>query len=307
MIGAPEFAFIATPAAQSRARRAAFALASLGYDARSYSAEHAAHARGAHALVLCGLTQAVPAARCVVDLLEAPHAPFAYADALTAASEHLAREAASALGRAVHYIPDPPEVPAAAPLALKSGINSRVVQWLARRARVASEAWRTRLLWASETDVGDAVLGACPALRRLGRTRPLELRCIAPPAVLEALADKLREDEPDALRLSFAAWSPAAIAEALAACHFVILPPGPAAVVDAVNAGRLAIAQPDPRFGALSEFAWVGEDPARGIEWALAHAREVMERIARGQTLLAERHAPGSVARRWLEVLDPKK
>jgi DNA-binding FadR family transcriptional regulator len=303
-MAAPEYAFIASPAARGRARRAAGALNTLGYDARQYPAEGSPDARGAKALVLCGLARSPqPAARFVVDLIELPGEASADAFAFTAASEDVAQAAAKLLQRPVQYIPDPLEGPSAAPRAVRVRTRFAAMEWLARRAGVATDAWRTALLWSGELDELDALVRAYPSLKRLGRQVPLELRCITEPAVLEALAERLHEDEPEALRLALQAWSPAAMAQGLAACHLVLLPREPASVADALHAGRLAIATPNPRFGTLAEFAWIGDDPAEGIRWALANPRAALERLRRGQSHVEEAHAPAAVARAWARIL----
>jgi hypothetical protein len=300
----PEYAFIASPAARGRARRAAAALSSLGYDARQYPAEGSPEARGAKAVVLCGLARSPqPVARFVIDLIELPGEPSADAYAFTAATADLAQAAAKLLQRPVQYIPDPLEGQRAAPRAVRVRTRSRAVEWLARRAGVATDAWRTALLWSGEEDGLDALVRAYPSLKRLGRQVPLELRCIAQPAVLEALAERLHEDEPEAVRLALQASSAAAMAQGLAACHLVLLPAEPAFLADALHAGRLAIARPNPRFGALAEFAWIGEDPGEGIRWALANPRAALERVRRGQSHVEEAHAPATVARAWARIL----
>ena len=67
------------------------------------------------------------------------------------------------------------------------------------------------------------------------------------------------------------------------------------------------VAHPLPAYAPYAAFAWIGEDLCQGVEWSIRHPREVVERIARGQAYLDERHSlPHAVARFWLDVLDPK-
>ena len=59
-----------------------------------------------------------------------------------------------------------------------------------------------------------------------------------------------------------------------------------------------------PAYAPYAGFAWVGEDLCQGLEWAIHHPREVVERIARGQAYIDEKHSAEVVARFWLDVLD---
>src|SRR5207237_1412189 len=66
-----------------------------------------------------------------------------------------------------------------------------------------------------------------------------------------------------------------------------------------------------PGLGELSRqyelrFAWIGEDLCAGLRWAMAHPQEVLERIARGQEYVDQKHSPQAIARFWLDVLRPK-
>ena len=92
------------------------------------------------------------------------------------------------------------------------------------------------------------------------------------------------------------AWSPAAMAQALASCDLVLLPdPGPASrsrLIGALHAGRFCVARRSPHHDRLGDYAWVGEDFAEGIRWSLSHAAEVLARLAAAQRYLDEVHAP---------------
>ena len=185
MTPAAEYAFIASEAARGRARAAVRALNALGYDARHYGPE-SAEARRARAVVFCDL--APDTARFVYDVLDlggVEHGRAAYA--ITAPSVELAQAAASRLGRPVEVVPEPLEGPRRAPRAARIRPRSRPLEWLARRAGLATDAWRTALLWTGEEPEVEAIVGAYPALKALGRELPLSLHCIADPEVLAAL------------------------------------------------------------------------------------------------------------------------
>ena len=289
-MAAPEYAFIASEAARARARGAVAALNSLGYDARHYAPEspQALEARRARAVVFCDVPPDVP--NYVYDLREIPGTDLEVcrqAFVVTAPSENIAQAAAARLGRAVEVVPEPLEGERRAPRAARVKPRSRPLEWLAQRAGLATGAWRTRLLWSGEEKDIEAIVGAYPALQRLGRELPLELHCVAALEVLERLLERVQEDAPDALTLSVEAASPATMARALEACDFV-LPPDERRRRAALHAGRLAIG---------------GGDPCEAIRWALRHPRETLESLQRAQHDLDATHAPAVVARAWVRIL----
>jgi len=289
-MAAPEYAFIASEAARARARGAVAALNSLGYDARHYAPEspQALEARRARAVVFCDVPPDVP--NYVYDLREIPGTDLEVcrqAFVVTAPSENIAQAAAARLGRAVEVVPEPLEGERRAPRAARVKPRSRPLEWLAQRAGLATGAWRTRLLWSGEEKDIEAIVGAYPALQRLGRELPLELHCVAAPEALERLLERVQEDAPEALTLSVEAASPAAMARALEACDFVLLPPDERRRRAGLHAGRLAIG---------------GADPCEAIRSALAHPRETLEGLQSAQRELDQTHAPAVVARAWVRI-----
>lgn len=282
---APEYAFIASDAARSRVRGAVAALNALGYDARHYGAD-AAEARRAKAVVFCDVAPDI--ARFVYDMLNVEgidRARGAYA--VTCPTVELAQEIAPRLGRVVEVVPEPLEGARRAPRAARAKPRSRPLEWLARRAGLATESWRTRLLWTGDKTDLETIVGAYPALQRLGTELPLTLHCVAAPAVLDALRERLHEDAADAVRLSFEPASSQVLSQALEACDFVLVPHGARLQRTALQAGRHAI---------------VGDNPCEAIRWALAHPRETLERLQRAQQQLDEAHAPSVVARAWVRI-----
>jgi hypothetical protein len=307
--------------AASRTLAPTFALNALGYDARAYSlfaeSPPPAELRNVKALVLADLDPirfrnivAGVSGRVFYDLFEIPASLDFLLESnaiLTAASEHVARAVSELTHRPVEPMAEPLQGERHAPHVPRARRRSRALDWLAGRAGLATESWRLRVLWSGEEGEVASIVEAYPGLARLGRDIPLALQCIAPQgAALESLADSLREDDPDALRLTLEAWSPAAMAQALATCDVVVLPGGsavlPSRLIAALHAGRLGIARPSPYYGKLSEFAWTGADLAQGIQWALSHPGEVLDRLTRGQRYLDQVHAPASVARAWMAL-----
>jgi hypothetical protein len=199
-----------------------------------------------------------------------------------------------------HQIPDVYEGPELEPRAPRAQPRSRALNWLAARAGLATESWRIRLLWVGEATDLDSLSKALKPLQDLGREIPLELRCLSPQA--DAVADRLREEDPEALRLAVETWSPAAMRQALSDCDLVVLPQAP---LTAIHAGRFAIA---PRAaGRLREFTWSGNEPAEGIRWALSNPREVLDRLRQGQHYINEIHAPAAVGRAWISLFMQKR
>jgi len=128
----------------------------------------------------------------------------------------------------------------------------------------------------------------------------------------EALGARLRAAHPS-FALRFLEWSRETTWHALERCDLVLLPQDHASewgrvkshnrLVEAIRAGRFAVASPIPSYLELAEFAWTGEDLAEGVAWALAHPDEAAARVARGQAQIAGRFSPEAVAAKWAAVL----
>jgi hypothetical protein len=277
LVSIPEYAFVASERARGRARRAVAALNALGYDARHYGAE-SEETRRAKATVFCDLRAERPA---IYDVHELP-ADCGAAQVLTAASAELAQRAAAALGHLVEIVPEPLEGVRLEPRAARARPRSRPLEWLARRAGLATDAWRTRLLWTGENTDVEAIVGAYPKLEALGREIALELHCVAAPEVLEALHIR-----GDAVKVSFEEETKEGFARALEACDFGLVPPDPRRERMVLNAGRLAIPV---------------ADPCDAIRRALADPQEVLEGVRAAQERLDAVHAPQVVARAWVRI-----
>lgn len=104
-------------------------------------------------------------------------------------------------------------------------------------------------------------------------------------------------------------WSLQATWEALEHCDFVLLPhdlqqawvrgKSHNRLVAAIAAGRLALASPIPSYVELGDYAWVDEDCAAGIEWALSAPDEARARVARGQAAIERRFSAEAVRGKW--------
>jgi hypothetical protein len=212
-------------------------------------------------------------------------------------------------------IPDPyegPEQPAAPPLPTRF---PRLFRLLGRLASRRSGGWRVSLLWFGHPSGLPALAAALPELGPATREFPLHLHCVSAPGFgLEALAHAQNAAGGGMLTMSFEPWSTEATWAALRSCDMVLLPADPASatsrvksanrLVEALRAGRFSVAQPLPAYRELESFAYVGDSVGEGIRWALRHPLKALERVRRGQRWVAERLAPETVARQWLNSLE---
>ena len=235
--------------------------------------------------------------------------------AVTTVSERLAETLRQYTSRPVHVSPEPSEGERGAPQAFVTRKPPGPLAWLARRIGLSSDLWRVRLLWFGYPANLPPLLELIPALEALARRHPLMLTLVTSPvAEISALTTPARTGESSPLRVHFVPWSPLAMPGVIAAHDIVLIPSAyrdpvkqaksPNRLVAGLHGGRFVVAHPLPAYAPYAAFAWIGEDLCQGIEWAIRHPREVVERIARGQACIDERHSAEAVARFWLDVLD---
>jgi hypothetical protein len=232
--------------------------------------------------------------------------------AVTTISESLAATLRPLTSRPVLIAPEPYEGARGAPHAFSARKPPAALAWLARRIGVPEDTWRVRLLWFGYPMNLAPLIDLLPQLDEMARRYPLHLTCATQPV---PAAQALAAARPH-LGTSFVPWAPLALERLLASHDIVIIPSSwrdpvkraksPNRLVSALNAGRFVVAHPLPAYAPYAEFAWLGEDLCAGIEWALRHPREVLDRIARGQAFIDQRHSPVTVARFWLDAFHPK-
>ncbi|MDX1374420.1 MAG: methyltransferase domain-containing protein [Burkholderiales bacterium] len=174
-----------------------------------------------------------------------------------------------------------------------------------------------RLCWFGT--LGDAnlemVASRLEALARGMRGSALQLEMVSHPArraLVEALAARLAQANAG-MDVRFTDWSLESTWAAIERCDFVVLPQDPLdpagqvkshnRLVEAIRGGRLAIASPIPSYRELADFAWLGEDFAQGLRWALAHPDDARARVAAGQSAIEARFAPAVVGAKWARAL----
>ena len=154
----------------------------------------------------------------------------------------------------------------------------------------------------------DALL---PALAARARTLPLELHVVTQPYP-EAL-QALERHAGGALGLRFTPWTPAVLQAALADCDAVLIPSrtdDPLKYVVSNNrlaqslwAGRFVLANGMPSYLEFHDCAWLGDDLMQGIDWLVAHPREALARVRKGQERVAARYSSAAIGARWESVL----
>ncbi len=145
--------------------------------------------------------------------------------------------------------------------------------------------------------------------------RPAQLRFIthiSQASLAREFAEKLRSVHPGFV-LRFVPWSREAVDAELRKADLVLLPQDTASpwgrvkshnrLVEALRAGRFALASPIPSYLELGDYAWTGGNLADGFDWALRHPSEVLARIAAGQRYVEKRFAPAVIGERWAQVL----
>lgn len=236
--------------------------------------------------------------------------------AVTTVSENFAQTLRRLTSRPVHVAPEPSEGERGAPQAFVARKPPSPMAWLARRIGLSSDLWRARLLWFGYPANLPPLLELIPELEALARRHPLMLTCVTQPvAEIHALMSEARTRESSALRVQFIPWGPLAMPGIIESHDMVLIPSAyrdpvkqaksPNRLVAGVHGGRFVVAHPLPAYAPYASFAWIGEDLCAGIEWAIRHPAEVVERIARGQAYIDERHSAEAVARFWLDVLHP--
>lgn len=130
--------------------------------------------------------------------------------------------------------------------------------------------------------------------------------------LVEQMADRLHSVNPN-LSVRHIAWSLHAAAEALSRADIVVLPQDAGSdwgrvkshnrLVEALRAGRFTVATPIPSYLELAPYAWVEDDLAAGIEWALTHPPDALARVRAGQAHVAERFSPARIGAQWAQAL----
>ena len=237
--------------------------------------------------------------------------------AVTVASETLAQTVRRFTSRPVLVQPEPVEGARGAAQAIAARRLPRAVAWLARRVGLTVDQWRVRLLWFGYPQNLPPLLELLPALEQYAKKYPLLLTCVTQPVTeAEVLLTPRYAREDSRFRAHFVPWSPAVMDPVVGYSDLVLIPSeyrnplkqakSPNRLVTGLHGGRFVVAHPLQAYARYAEFSWIGEDLVEGLDWAIRHPREVVERIGRGQAFIDAHHSPDAVARFWLDVFDTK-
>lgn len=103
-------------------------------------------------------------------------------------------------------------------------------------------------------------------------------------------------------------WTPEAMDEAWGSHALVVIPTGRSMaksanrLIESVRAGKFVVCEPLPAYEEFSRFMWVGEMRS-GVEWALSHRKECLERVKACQDYIRHRYSPDRIGGMWETVL----
>jgi len=282
--------------------------------AQRFSAE-----AGAYRQLLAALPRSKWIAFCLSDdHFELPAFASFYAEAPASlwvcSSEPLQAKAQSVARCPVLVYPEPAELPPGEARVPRRGLRERAGIWLARRTRVGLDPWRLRLLWFGHPSNAGSMQSVLPELRAFARDVPTALQCVTQPgSELDGEVTAPAVAATAALRVTVVPWSLGYMSDAFEDCDAVLLPqrsddPQKRAksnnrLIDTLQAGRFAIAQPIPSYEKLRDYAWVGESIAEGLRWLLRHPGQALQRVLAGQEFVARQHSLDALADFWLAAL----
>lgn len=174
---------------------------------------------------------------------------------------------------------------------------------------------RLRLVWYGSAPSWPSMKAWMDRLGAFAAEQPLQIRLVAQPGI--GIESRVREFNarfgPEA-SLEFMPWDENSAWKAVQASHIAIIPSdmrdsGKGRVktanrlTDALHCGRFVVASPVPAYAEFGDFASLGEDLVAGIRWAIAHPKETLNKIRRGQKIIAERCSVAAIAKAWEEAL----
>ena len=229
------------------------------------------------------------------------------AHSITVPTTAMAQAVQEHTGRSALVIPDPVEGHRATPVLDAPGWGIPR-GWLQSRLSRAPAAAPLRLLWFGHPANLPALGIFAGHLGKVLAQGPVLLRVVsqAGPEADAACAMLAQHGVAN----EFVPWSLAATRTALDWCHLVVIPSGTGherarvksanRLVESLWAGRYVVASPIEAYQDFAEYAWVSDDLADGILWAVRHHEVALRQIAHAQEHIAENLTQAAAAAQWL-------
>lgn len=230
------------------------------------------------------------------------------ADAVIANTDAMAQVVRRHCERPVFVVGDPYEGPRGEPRF--APVVGRT--WLDRM--LAPRGARLKLAWFGHQYNLQSVYDLARALAALGKRWPIHLTLVCRDGFgAREFCENFNHYHGRRCRMEFIAWSLMDTRQALQECDLVVIPSDATRsdkmlksanrVIESLRAGRYPIVNPVPSYQEFSEYAWLGDDIAQGIEWAVKNAHEVRERTRLGQTYVEQHYSPAALGKQWERVL----
>ncbi len=184
----------------------------------------------------------------------------------------------------------------------------------ARRPARFDPGQRLCLLWFGSPLNLESLNASFADLVGLSTRLPLSLTLLTQQSVkLAEDCARFSERFGPAFAVSSSTWSLTAQEQALAACDAVIIPTLPTPkyaaksanrMVEALWAGRPAVAQPIPAYAPFADWTPVTSTLSDGIMRLLNDGSAVAERIETAQAYIAAHHAPAVLGDQWRQTIE---
>lgn len=152
-----------------------------------------------------------------------------------------------------------------------------------------------------------------PELQQFSADIPISLTVLTNPvAGLKDDLERINQTSAGRFNIDLVPWSLEATWKALSETNIVLTPAlddeknsvkSPNRLVESLWAGRFVVAHPIPAYGLFDSAAWIGNSITEGICFALANPEKVVQRIAKGQQLVASHLSNYQIGQRWLRAL----
>ncbi len=179
--------------------------------------------------------------------------------------------------------------------------------------RFSRSATGLHLLWFGHPTNLDSLQILIPQLLPLSNQIPLELHIVtAPHREFEQRCVLFNQQYGAHFHLRFSPWSLETTWQALRDTDIVLLPSiandrkrvkSPNRLIESFWAGRFVVAHPLPAYQTYGQWGWINENVVTGIQWALQHPDQVLQKIAEAQRHIAEHCSPETIAKQWEKVL----